>query len=457
MEAKIGYQIFPDRFYSYYNRGNTPWETPIINDEKAGKRLYGGDLKGIEKKIDYFKDLGIDFIYLTPIFTANSNHRYDAIDYFKIDPVLGDENDLKNLINSLHKENIELYLDIALNHMSDKSIWFKKALEGKKEKDYFRKENGYYTFWRDHSSLVELNLENPQLQKILWQDENSVMKKWMKLGVDHWRLDCAYDLGFNILKDIVKHIKLSGNHEIIGEVWAYPKDWIEIMDGIMNYYYTDIIINYLTGNLSGKTSSEILNKVIMDSGLKILKSWNMLSSHDSARIKNIFGTNWEMAVIMQFTLPGSPLIYYGEEIGMTGDNDPFCRGVMEWEKVDNQNEVLKFYKKLIKLFKNSDALKKGNYYEVISNDNDILAYYRKYKNIKDSKLIIINPTDKEKDIHLYFNESLLLDAMHMKDHFSSNRLYIAMGSVKGKIPPNSYGIYYMELKEYRTYSAYKRL
>ncbi|SHE37780.1 Glycosidase [Marinitoga hydrogenitolerans DSM 16785] len=457
MEAKIGYQIFPDRFYSYYHRGNTDWNTPITNDFNSGKRLYGGDLKGIEEKVSYLKELNIDFLYLTPIFESNSNHRYDAKTYFKIDPVLGDEIDLKNLIDTLHNNNIELCLDIALNHMSNESDWFKNALKNKKEKDFFRQENGNFTYWRDHKSLVELNLENKELQNLLWQDENSAMKKWTKLGVDHWRLDCAYDLGFDILKDIVIHLKSLGNHEIIGEVWAYPKDWIQIMDGIMNYYYTVIIKNMLNGTLKPITASQILKKVIFDSGMKLLKSWNMLSSHDSPRIKNVFGKKWKLAVVMQFTLPGSPLIYYGEEIGMEGDHDPFCRGVMEWEKVDKDNETLNFYKKLINLFKNSEALKKGKYYEVIANDDNILAYYRKYKSIKDGNLIVINPSNEDKEIQLYFEESLLLDAMHLSDHFSDNELYIEMGSIKGKIPANSFGIFYMKPKEYETYSAYKRL
>ncbi|GAB6189070.1 cyclomaltodextrinase [Marinitoga arctica] len=457
MEAKIGYQIFPDRFYSYYNRGNVNWNTPISINNYTPHTMYGGDLKGIEEKIHYLKELNIDFLYLTPIFASNSNHRYDAKDYFKIDPILGDENDLISLIKKLHQNNIELCLDIALNHMSNESDWFKNALNNKKEKNYFRRENGDFTYWRDHKSLVELNLENKDLQKLLWQNENSAMKKWTKLGVDHWRLDCAYDLGFDILEDIVKHIKSLGNHDIIGEVWAYPKDWIQVMDGIMNYYYTVIIKNMLNGSLKPYIASQILKKVISESGLKILKSWNMLSSHDSARIKNIFGNKWKLAVAMQFTLPGSPLIYYGEEIGMEGEHDPFCRGVMEWEKVDEDNETLNFYKKLINLFKNSEALKKGKYYEVISNDENILSYYRKYKSIKDGNLIIINPTNNDKEIQLYLEESLLLDAMHLSDHFSENELYIEMGSVKGIIPANSFGIFYMKQKEYKTYSAYKRL
>ncbi|WGS65550.1 alpha-amylase family glycosyl hydrolase [Marinitoga aeolica] len=458
MEAKIGYQIFPDRFYSYYNRGNVKWNTPITAKNYSAHTMYGGDLKGIQEKIDYLKELNVDFLYLTPIFESNSNHRYDAKDYFKIDPILGDENDLKNLITVLHKNNIELCLDIALNHMSNESIWFKNALNNEKEKEFFRYENGDFTYWRDHKSLVELNLESKNLRKILWQDENSAMKKWTKLGVDHWRLDCAYDLGFDILKDIVKHIKSLGeNHDIIGEVWAYPKEWIQIMDGIMNYYYTVIIRNMLNGSLKPKIAAEILKNTIKDSGMKILKSWNMLSSHDSPRIKNTFGNKWKLAVIMQFTLPGSPLIYYGEELGMEGDHDPFCRGVMEWDKVNENNETLKFYMKLIDLFNNSIALKKGKYYEVISNDENILAYYRKYNSIRDGKLVVINPTNEDKEIQLYFEESLLLDAMHLFDHFSDNELYIEMGSVKGKIPANSFGIFHMKPREYKTYSAYKRL
>ncbi|WP_165974063.1 glycoside hydrolase family 13 protein [Marinitoga lauensis] len=458
MEAKIGYQIFPDRFYSYYNRGNVKWNTPIIAENYSAHTMYGGDLKGIQEKIDYLKELNVDFLYLTPIFEANSNHRYDAKDYFKIDPILGDEKDLKELIDALHKNNIELCLDIALNHMSNESKWFKSALKGGKEKNFFRYENDDFTYWRDHKTLVELNLENHDLQKLLWQDENSAMKKWMKLGVDHWRLDCAYDLGFDILKDVVKHIKSLGeNHYIIGEVWSYPKEWIQVMDGIMNYYYTVIIKNMLNGSLKPKIAAEILKKTIKDSGMKILKSWNMLSSHDSPRIKNLFGDKWKLAIVMQFTLPGSPLIYYGEELGMEGGHDPFCRGAMQWENVKEGNKTLSFYKKLIKLFKDSEALRKGCYYEVISNDEDILAYYRKYKSIRDGKLIVINPTNKDKEIQLYFEESLLLDAMHLFDHFSDNELYIEMGSVKGKIPANSFGIFHMKPKEYNTYSAYKRL
>jgi len=346
MKGKIGYQIFVDRFNNFNNKNNNflDWDTPIKAHEKQEYDFYGGNLLGITKKINYLKKLNIDFLYLTPIFKANTNHRYDTVDFEKIDEIIGSEEDLNNLFLELKINNIDLFLDIALNHTSKYSVL-------KNNVDFYTGKN-----WADVNNLPELNIDNEELKNYFFKFENSILKKFLKKGISNWRLDCAYDLGYSFLNELKSELNKTCDNKLIGEVWSYPKKWLSILDGIMNYYYFDLIKNVLSGNISGKLFTKIVIETFEECGYSLFNCWNMLSSHDTPRILTEFKNKYKLAVILQFALPGSPLIYYGEEIGLNGDNDPYCRETMKWEKVNEDNEFLNFYKVLIDEYKNSSAL-----------------------------------------------------------------------------------------------------
>jgi len=466
MQAGIGYEIFPDRFFSFcQKKGTRDWhsELPSPQDFKEGKYkygtvFYGGDINGISSKLEYIAELSVDFIYLTPIFSSPSNHRYDCSDYFTIDPMLGTEKDLKKLCSTAMENKIRIVLDIALNHVGDSHQWFIKATKGLKEKEFFRQINGSFTFWSDSKNLPELALENPELIDLLWRSEHSAMNKWMKAGISDWRLDCAYELGEEILRDIHKNIAHTQDHKIYAEAWTYPKKWLSngYTHGIMNYYFKNIIDDFLNNTLDATQTGEILSYTIKDcTEEKLFPCWNILSTHDTPRIKNQYEDLWKLAVVMQFTLPGSPLIYYGEEIGMTGENDPYCRQPMRWELTEKENKTFDFYLNIIKLFKGSPALREGKFTRVFSNNQNILAYSRSTTKIDEYRLILINPTLKAQEFAAYTTESFLMNRAQMQDVFTQERYTIVCSSIKGMINPGSFLI--LQPLVDGTYTPYKRL
>lgn len=466
MQAGIGYEIFPDRFFSFcQKKGTRDWhsELPSPQDFKEGKYkygtvFYGGDINGISSKFEYIAELSVDFIYLTPIFSSPSNHRYDCSDYFTIDPMLGTEKDLKKLCSTAMENKIRIVLDIALNHVGDSHQWFIKATKGLKEKEFFRQINGSFTFWSDSKNLPELALENPELIDLLWRSEHSAMNKWMKAGISDWRLDCAYELGEEILRDIHKNIAHTQDHKIYAEAWTYPKKWLSngYTHGIMNYYFKNIIDDFLNNTLDATQTGEILSYTIKDcTEEKLFPCWNILSTHDTPRIKNQYEDLWKLAVVMQFTLPGSPLIYYGEEIGMTGENDPYCRQPMRWELTEKENKTFDFYLNIIKLFKGSPALREGKFTRVFSNNQNILAYSRSTTKIDEYRLILINPTLKAQEFAAYTTESFLMNRAQMQDVFTQERYTIVCSSIKGMINPGSFLI--LQPLVDGTYTPYKRI
>jgi len=445
LRGKIGYQIFPDRFFNY---GNTyenllDWNEPVRSHENQEYDFYGGTLKGIEKKIDYLKKLDIDFLYLTPIFKANTNHRYDAVDFKKTDERLGSEEDLISLNNKLKNSSIELFLDIALNHTSKYSVL-------KENPDFYTGKN-----WADVENLPELNLENNTLKDYLFRNNDSVIKYYMARGINNWRLDCAYDLGYDFLKELKDELK-KFNTKIIGEIWSYPKKWTEVTDGIMNYYYYGLIKNLLSGEISGNLFSEILEDTYKDCGTDIFKCWNMLSSHDTPRIKDVFGNLWKIALTLQFTLPGSPLIYYGEELGFSGNGDPFCRETMKWEKTKEKNEISDFYKILIHEFKNSEGLNSGDFIKLYSENKNIIAFERYSEKIRETRFVLINPTDRKTDCIIYTKNSSLMNYSKIKDVLSGTELEVFNSYIKASLPPNFSGIFKIK-EEPEKYNFYKRI
>jgi len=456
MKGRIGYEIFPDRFRSSASKeGTLNWDKPIDYDEKGGHQydFYGGDLKGITSKIDYIKSLNIDFIYLTPIFSAKTNHRYDATDFFRIDKMLGNETDFKELTETAHKKDIRIVMDAVFNHISIKHPWYEQ------KEEFILHKNGKASHWANSTNLPELNLENPELRKILWDSKDSVIDKWTALGADDWRFDCAYELGFDYMREITEHLKAMGDHETYGEIWSYPKEWISngVMTGIMNYYYKELTDMLIDGEINNKLFMDSIEKCIEDCGVeKLIKSWNILSSHDTERIRHRYGDKWKSALCLQFTLPGSPLIYYGEEIGLVAGNDPHCRQPMPWNILDENNDDLAFFRKLTELYSNTVSLNSGNFERLRTNNENILAFSRYTDSIDDYVVVAINTSDEIQKFSLITTESKLMNHGVLKDEFSMNILKSDKSILRGTMDANSFGIYKIE-RNWGNYSPYKRI
>lgn len=454
LKGGIIYQIFPDRFYkSKQKKKNVPstrvmreWgEEPFWAEEQMNgiwnNDYFGGDLKGIEEKLPYIKDLGVNCIYLNPIFEAHSNHRYDTADYEKIDSLLGDESDLKHLCRVAKEEyGISIILDGVFSHTGCDSKYFNIYNRYDSIGAYNSKESPYYSWYKfiDYPDNYRSWWGIKLLPEIIEEDENyreyicgknGILRKWLRCGISGWRLDVADELPDVFLDDLRCAVKEENEDAIIiGEVWedatnkfAYNERRRYLLgrqlDSVMNYPFADAILNFVRFENAGYFFDQIMS-IIENYPPQVLNVlMNHIGTHDTERaITRLAGPDndgrdreWQhnhntltsydylkgismmkMASLIQFTLPGVPSIYYGDEIGMQGMKDPFNRACMTW---DNQNtELLKWYKRLGEIRNGFGVFVDGEFVPVYC-DNSSIAYERRDDN--EAVLVAINNSDDE--------------------------------------------------------------
>lgn len=430
VKGSVYYQIFPDRFY---NENNNP-ETFVVENQN----IYGGNLKEIEKKIPYLSDLGISCIYMTPIFKADTAHKYDTVDYFEIDSSFGTKQDLKNLVNTAHKYNIKVMLDGVFNHMSYYHPFFQDVVKNHKNSKYYN----YFNFLKDEiddvylkdpnqktsihfkdylnqsfetfatvALMPKLNFENLELQEYVC----SIIKYWIEeTDIDGWRLDVANEISYELLRKIQATAKNTKKEAfVLGEIWDYPMYWIksQCMDNTMNYQLSYLMWDLFYKNVDNQSFIEQLSKYIGNMPSMISDTqYNLVSSHDTermfTRVKHDY-TKFISSYNLLFFMPGTPSIYYGDEIAMKGEHDPKNRA--PWFQKDEQlkENTINYFKGLIKLYK-----------EVISKDNSIIKPYLLNDVIvleKKNITLLFNNNDtsrvikfKEKTYNLNPNESIFV-------------------------------------------------
>jgi glycosidase len=236
----------------------------------------------------------------------------------KISPEYGTIEDLTSLADALHNMGKRIMLDGVFNHMGVNSPLFKQAQDvNSPYRQWFYFDAKYpqgVRLWADARSLPELNLENDEVKNYIYRDENSVIRSYLKAGIDGWRLDVAFDLGYQVLSELTAsaHLEKPGSM-IVGETWNYPTKWLKVMDGVMNFTLREIIFNTVNGVLSPQTTNNLLERLVSDAGIEgLLKSWIVLDNHDTVRLNYRLKSlnNQKLAQVLQFTLPGSPNLYY---------------------------------------------------------------------------------------------------------------------------------------------------
>lgn len=458
LKGGIIYQIFPDRFcYSGDKKSGVPedriirtdWSgEPMWEPDKNGKinkyDYFCGDLKGIEHKLGYLRELGVNCIYLNPIFEAHSNHRYDTADYMKIDPLLGSEEDFTSLCRAAEECGIRIILDGVFSHTGSDSVYFNAMGRYDNNGAYQSQESPYfkwykfkkwpddYVCWWGVDILPETN-ETEQSFADFITGENGVIRKWLRAGASGWRLDVADELPDSFLNSLNCAVKTEKpDAYILGEVWEDASNKISYgtrrkyllgsqLDSVMNYPFALSIFKFLkTGETQG----------FMDSVMSIFENYppqsiavlmNHIGTHDTARaLTRLAGAEkqskkglrydgerldkdklqqairlMKVASAIQFTLPGVPCIYYGDEAGLEGGVDPFNRGCYPW---GNENgELLEWYKSLGRIRRGSRALREGEFIPV-SAALGCIAYARVDG---DSKILLIaNRNNHEIDYYL---------------------------------------------------------
>ncbi len=478
-QGKVMYQIFPDRFckegdcdlssklqpfYIHENKGDTPDFRPNEHGKVLNCDFFGGNLKGIEKKLPYIKELGVSVIYLNPIFKAYSNHRYDTCDYKTIDPMLGTEADFVSLCKAAHKLDIKIILDGVFSHTGSNSIYFDKehifgngalSNENSPYKSWynFSEYPNKYDAWWGIETLPAVNeLDDGYLDYII-RAEDSVIAHWLKLGADGFRLDVADELPDEFIYLLRKRVKeIKPESFVLGEVWEDASNKISYskrrkyfvgaeLDSVMNYVFKNAIISYVTGNITSKQFADDIMTIAENYPADCLNSlMNSLSTHDTARILTcLSGCDFPeskeeqaklvltdaqyavgckrlfLAAFLQYTLPGTPCIYYGDEIGMQGFGDPFCRGYFKWDNMDEN--LLAFFKELGKIKNAYKPLQKGGI--SFKAEGDTLVFIRNYEH--ETFTAVINMSDAP---YVIENENIIISHLSGK---VGNKLYIDKG------------------------------
>jgi len=478
-KGKVMYQIFPDRFYReevlpaegklhpYHVHENTDDIPDFMPDEKGeilNCDFFGGNLKGIEKKLDYLKELGVSIIYLNPIFKAYSNHRYDTSDYKTIDPLLGDEKDFVSLCDSAHKKGIKIILDGVFSHTGSRSIYFDRnhefgsgvcSCENSAFKDWFNFKSfpDEYDTWWGIKTLPCVNEMSEGFLNYIIRDEDSVLAHWLRLGADGFRLDVADELPDEFIKLLRNRVKECKEESfVVGEVWEDASNKISYsvrrkyfsdaeLDSVMNYVYKNAIIAFVKGDISSKDFEREIMTIAENYPADALHSlMNSLSTHDTERILTALSdadrtmTKPEkagyklslkdrrealeklfVATVLQFTLPGTACIYYGDEMAMEGFGDPFCRGYFtDKQKSEQYYETVK---KLAEIKNKYMPLQMGNI--SFENRDDILILKRNYK--EETITVLINLSDCEyatgnKDIIFSHNTSVIANRVFINKY-----------------------------------------
>ena len=444
IKGGIIYQIFPDRFKnSGKEKKDLPegryltsnwYKQPEYRQQNGlcslNNDYYGGDLEGIREKLPYLSELGVSCIYLNPIFEAHSNHRYNTADYLKIDPLLGTEDDLKALCEDAKKLGIYVILDGVFSHTGDDSVYFNKygrygsggAYNDKNSPYYgwfkFKNWPEQYQSWWGISTLPETIEENEDFDRFI-TGEDGVIRYWMRRGVKGWRLDVADELPDRILDHIREAIKAEDPEGfLLGEVWEDATNKISYgtrrrylrgsqLDSVMNYPFADAIIGYVNGG-DGKDFIDKISDILEDYPVEATNVlMNHLGTHDTPRLMTRLGTEeyppsrakqsayilsaeqrceatkkQKLAAVIQYTLPGVPSLYYGDEAGLEGFGDPFCRGAYPWGK--ENTELIKFYKWLGDIRRKNDILKDGVFYPVLGGLGS-MAFMR----VKEGKKLLV--------------------------------------------------------------------
>ena len=384
--------------------------------------FWGGDLASTAARLDYVAELGADVLYLNPICLAYTNHKYDALDYLDISPEYGTREDVKRLADNLHARGLKLVLDGVFNHMGRNSPAFRAAETDAASpwRDWFvfgdQFPGGARSWWRAEN-LPELNLEHPEVREHLYAGRDSVVRSYLRDGVDGWRLDVAFDIGFHFLEELTNaaHEEKPGSL-VVGELANYPREWFPSVDGVMHFTLRHIILRLCDGRLDAPTATRMITRMVDEAGLdNMLKSWIYLDNHDTPRLATTLPDERarRLAQVLQFTLPGSPNLYYGTELDMPGGEDPEMRAPMRWDLVEQGHPALDWTRRLIALRREHRALRVGDFRACTA--NRLLAFERHTDRAADTIVVVVNPHPEEVTETVLVANSKLMDSSPMID------------------------------------------
>lgn len=485
VQDAIFYQIFPDRFARSTRNPNDNQTFESWDSSPTVHGFKGGDLYGVAERLDYLKDLGITALYLNPIFASASNHRYHTFDYYNVDPLLGGKEAFRFLLDEAHKKNMRVVIDGVFNHAS-RGFWqFHHVLEngiGSPYQDWFyfdterlhgrRRWGAYpgtgelhalqsgadsldaigYRGWWNLPALPKFNIKTPAVREFLFD----VAEYWIKFGADGWRLDVATEIDDDSFWREFRNRVRAVNPEayIVAEIWHESHRWLQgdQFDAIMNYDVTRPIIAFFSnGNLDLRVlhqqsnyngihhsidAHEFANRIDHNLGLYkpdiTYSQLNLLDTHDTPRFLSCVSGDksaLKLAWLFIFAYPGAPCIYYGDEIGVDGEHDPFCRKSFPWDESKWDKSLLAYAKEVTALRKKNPALRRGDYKRLWS----AYGVYAFSRTFEDKTLIVaLNASASPQQVHVTYEAKT-----KPKPIFGEASEIFVDGRLKFTIPPRS--------------------
>ena len=413
----IIYQIFPDRFANG-DPSNDPIDVVPWSTRPTRTNFFGGDLQGIINHVDYLEALGVNCLYLTPIFDAPSNHRYETRDYFQINEMLGTTDTLKALTKALHARGMKIILDGVFAHVSDEFPAFQDVLTRGAASPYSQwflvddfpikqYPQPTYRACGGLASMPRLNVDNGEIHELMCK----VGEYWIQTAnIDGWRLDMAWEIPHEAWSKFTARVRAAKAEAfLLGEFWGDATPWLapDQLDSSTNYVWRDTVfrffINQCTDAKTFVREIQALRELYAPYGPTMV---NLLGSHDTPRLMTICRRDSAKAIqALAFLLTdiGVPLIYYGDEVGLTGGNDPGCRKSMPWGEETWNHKVYEASRALINLRRRHPALRRGDV-EVIMASGRVLALARQYE--EDAVLVAFNAGFQWEDFSLELPDTL---------------------------------------------------
>jgi len=451
VQDAIFYQIFPDRFYR--SESGPPvenlqeWDAPPVN-----RRFKGGNLRGIIEKFDYLLDLGVNALYLNPIFESTANHRYHTSDYFKIDRTLGTLEDYKALLDVAHSNDVRVVIDGVFNHSGRGFFAFADILDNgpdSRYKDWYfiysypldafgSGKSTTYEAWWEIKDLPKFNTRNPAVRRYLMD----VSRYWIEQGTDGWRLDVPAEIDDDDFWAEFRQVVKQANPDAytVGEIWDGNPRWVgeTHFDGLMHYTLREAILGLLEGLFELTPFADTIEQFLtMYPRENVYAMYLAMGSHDTRRMLTKLGNDLnkvKLAFLLQFANPGAPAIYYGDEIGMPGEKDPDNRRAFPWDESAWNHDLRGYVQKLIAARKKHAALRRGEMARVhLSEDNHWYAFSRILG--EDKVIVVINPNKEAREVDIPLKKLNLPEGTLFEDVVTSGRYRMSNQTLKVTLGP----------------------
>jgi glycosidase len=431
VQDAVFYQIFPDRFAQSTRLPKPanlePWDHPPT---RLGFK--GGDLLGIVERLDYLTDLGVNAIYLNPIFQSAANHRYHTYDYYRVDPLLGGNHAFRELLHACHDRGVRVVLDGVFNHAGRGFFPFHHVLENgplSPYRDWFHI-RGYplraydssprrppnYASWWGLPELPKFNTETPAVREYLLR----VAEHWVREGIDGWRLDVPTEIDdARFWRALRRRVKAANpDAYLVGEIWVPAREWLrgDRFDAVMNYPFSRFCLGFFggpsldTGARPGGHRLRILSARAFAGHIEAMLAWyprpvtlaqlNLLASHDTPRPLTLLRGSrdrYKLALLYMMTSPGAPCIFYGDEVGLTGGPDPGCRAGMPWDASRWDLDLLACVRSLIAMRHRHPALRRGTYTRLYAH-RGVYAFARQH--LGETLVVALNSNDHAVEVRV---------------------------------------------------------